>query len=150
MGFAPKAKEAIFLHWTMTVTNGALVALMNDPCNERGNMRHKINPSVKIVVTSWPKIWPETVKTWSIKEDPEDAKKRVWLSSAGDTLWNVPDAGQIATFEEREMPADWSDVKEFMQRIEGGSEQDWRVFRHGVATKEANIFNEEVEGSEGY
>merc|ERR1712085_5370 len=104
MGFAPKAKEAIFLHWTMTVTNGALVALMNDPCNERGNMRHKINPSVKIVVTSGPKIWPETVKTWSIKEDPEDAKNRVWLSSAGDTLWNVPDADQIATFEEREMP----------------------------------------------
>ena len=115
----------------------------------KGNMRHKINPSVKIVVTSGPKIWPEAVKTWSIKEDPEDAKKRVWLSSAGDTLWNVPDADQIATFEEREMPEDWSDVKGIMQRIEGGSEQDWRVFRHGVATKEAKIFNEEVEGGEG-
>merc|ERR1712085_101866 len=83
MGFAPKAKEAIFLHWTMTVTNGAMVALMNDPCNERGNMRHKINPSVKIVVTSGPKIWPEAVNTWSFKEDPQDAKKRVLVEFGG-------------------------------------------------------------------
>merc|ERR1712194_411400 len=136
-------------HWTMTVTNGAMVALMNDPCNEIRNMRHKTNPSVKIVVTSGPKIWPEAVKTWSIKEDPEDAKKRVWLSSAGDTLWKVPEADEIATFEEREMPEDWTDVKAVMQRIEGGSERDWRVFRHGVSTEEAKRFTEEDERSEG-
>ena len=33
--FVPKAREGIFLHWTMAVTNGAMVALMTDPQNEK-------------------------------------------------------------------------------------------------------------------
>ena len=68
------------------------------------NTRHKINPSIKIVLTSGPKIWPPGVKTWSIKEDLVDPKKRVWLSSSGEALWDVPDSDQIVTFEERVMP----------------------------------------------
>ena len=39
------------------------------------NTRHKINPSIKIVLTSGPKIWPPGVKTWSIKEDLVDPRK---------------------------------------------------------------------------
>ena len=100
-------------------------------------------------MTSGPKIWPETTKTWSIKEDPLDSKKRIWLSTEGDTLWDVPDDKDIVTFEERTLPEEWSDLKELLQKLEGGSEKDWRVFRHGVATEEAKRFHEEDSGDEG-
>ena len=49
--FASRAKEGIFLHWTMAVTHGAAIAILTDPSmtSDQGC------PSVKIVTASGPR-----------------------------------------------------------------------------------------------
>ena len=138
--FAPRAKEGIFLHWTMAVTHGAAIAVLTGPPTTEDRDR----PSVKIVTASGPKKWPEKMRSWRVEQDDRDLTKRVWVSSDGMMRWGAPDEDAVLTFEERSLPSG-GDVLEIMKMLEATAEKDWRVFRHGTPTIESKKFNEEIE-----
>ena len=116
--FAPRAKEGIFLHWTMAVTHGAVVAVMTGTADRDDSSC----PSVKIVTASGPKKWPEKLRTWRVEQSGSDPSKRVWISSDGMLKWGVPDEEIILTFEERTLPSG-GDTLEVMKMLETTAEK---------------------------
>ena len=63
----------------------------------------------------------------------------MWLSNQSRIKWCAPTDKETPTFEERTFPEQYEEQVDLMdaaKRLESRPEQDWRIFRHGVATKD--------------